>query len=87
VVHFSMPLALSAALDTTQFYAEFGARKMLSRVEISSDRKKATLFYLEPLPSNARVQVTLAPTALNDLVGRPVDLDGDGTAGGTYTQL
>ncbi|MEQ1750383.1 MAG: Ig-like domain-containing protein, partial [Prosthecobacter sp.] len=85
VVHFSMPLALSAALDTTQFYAQFGARKMLSRVEISSDRKKVTLFYLEPLPSNARVQVTLAPTALNDLVGRPVDLDGDGTAGGTYT--
>lgn len=85
VVHFSMPLALSAALDTTQFYAEFGARKMLSRVEISSDRKKATLFYLEPLPSNARIQITLAPTTLNDLVGRPVDLDGDGQAGGTYT--
>lgn len=85
VVHFSMPLALNAALDTTQFYAQFGARKMLSRVEISSDRKKATLFYLEPLPSNARVQITLAPAALNDLVGRPVDLDGDGTAGGNYT--
>lgn len=82
VVHFSMPLALSSALDTNQFYADSGGRKMLSRVEISSDRKKATLFYLEPLPSNARVRVVLAPTGLNDLLGRGVDLDENGTQGG-----
>ncbi|HEY1083972.1 MAG TPA: Ig-like domain-containing protein [Prosthecobacter sp.] len=81
---FSLPLALDATLDTTQFYAEFGGRKILSRVEISADRRKATLFYLEPLPSNARVRVTLAPTALTDLIGRTIDTDGDGVAGGTY---
>ena len=82
VVHFTMPLALSAALDTNQFYADFGGRRILSRVEISSDRRKATLFYLEPLPSNARMRVVLAPTDLDDLLGRGVDLDGDGEEGG-----
>lgn len=41
VVYFTVPLALSAALDTTKFQAEFGGKKILSRVEISSDRKKA----------------------------------------------
>ncbi|WP_345736066.1 Ig-like domain-containing protein [Prosthecobacter algae] len=85
ILNFSMPLALNAVLDTNQFYAEFGGRKILARVEISSDKKKATLFYQEPLPSNARIHVTFAPTGLNDLVGRPVDPDGDGTAGGSYT--
>ncbi|MES2736198.1 MAG: Ig-like domain-containing protein [Verrucomicrobiota bacterium] len=85
ILNFSMPLALNAVLDTNQFYAEFGGRKILARVEISSDKKKATLFYQEPLPSNARIHVTFAPTGLNDLVGRAVDPDGDGTAGGSYT--
>lgn len=84
VVHFTMPLALGAALDTTQFHAKFGTRKILSRVDIASDRKKATLFYLEPLPSNARIEVTLDAPALQDLLGRGMDLDGDGTAGGAY---
>lgn len=84
IMHFSIPLSPGAALDTTKFYASFGGRKILSRVEISSDRKKATLFYLEPLPSNARVNVTLDGTGLTDLLGRDVDLDGDGVAGGTH---
>jgi hypothetical protein len=53
-------------------------------VEVSSDRKKVTLFYLEPLPSNARIEVALAPVGLKDLLGRIVDTDGDGVAGGTF---
>lgn len=86
IVHFSMPLAPSATLDTHHFYAQFGGRKILSRVDISSDRKKATLFYLEPLLSNARITVTLDGAGLTDLLGRAVDLDGDGVAGGVYRQ-
>lgn len=85
IVHFTMPLALSAALDTTKFKAEFGGKKILSRAEISSDRSKATLFYLEPLPSNARVQVSLNGTGLTDLLGRPLDLDADGVPGGVWS--
>ena len=83
VLQFTIPLSLGATLDTTQFWAEFGGRKVLSRVEISSDRKKATLFYLEPLPASARLQVTFDSTGLTDLLDRPVDGDGDGAPGGT----
>ncbi len=85
VLHFTMPLALNAAIDTSKLYAEFGGRRILSRVEVSSDRKKATLFYLEPLPSNARVRVTFDSTGVNDLLGRAVDGDADGQAGGIFT--
>jgi hypothetical protein len=84
VVHFTVPLSLSAALDTTKFQAEFGGKKILSRVEISSDRKKATLFYLEPLPSNARIRGMLDTTGLTDLLNRPVDGDADGQGGGVH---
>ena len=85
VLHFAIPLALNAAIDTTKLYAEFGGRKILSRAAISSDRKKVTIFYLEPLPSNARVKVTFDSTGVNDLIGRPVDGDGDGQPAGTFT--
>jgi len=78
VVHFSMPLSPDATLDTNSFWAEFGGRKILARAEIASDRLKATLFYLEPLPSNARVEVNLVETGLLDLLGRPVDFNLDG---------
>jgi hypothetical protein len=83
ILHFSMPLAPNAAIDTSNLYAEFGGRKILSRVEISSDRRKATLFYLEPLPSNARVHVTFDSTGITDLLDRDVDGDGDRLPGGT----
>lgn len=84
VVYFTVPLAPSAALDTTKFTAEFGGKKILSRVEIASDRKKATLFYLEPLPSNARIRVVLDSTGLTDLLNRPVDGDANGQGGGIH---
>lgn len=82
VVHFTMPLSLTSTLDTTKFYADSNGRRILSRVDISSDRKKATLFYLEPLPSNSKVRVVMEPTTLKDLLNRDMDLDGDDTAGG-----
>ncbi len=82
IFRFSRPLATTAAIDTTTFFAEFGGRRLLSRVELSSDRLKASLFYLEPLPGSARVQVTLRGAGLTDAAGRALDLDGNGTEGG-----
>lgn len=52
IVHVTVPLSLTATLDTSKFYAEFAGRKVLSRVEIASDRRKASLFYIEPLWAN-----------------------------------
>ncbi len=82
ILHFTVPLSLTATLDTTQFYAEFAGQRPLSRVEISSDRKKATLFYQQPHPANSRLKITFDAPALTDLLGSPFDVDGDGLPGG-----
>lgn len=83
VLRFSAPLAANTQITTDQLYAEFGGRKYLSRVELSSDRRTATLFYLEPLSGSARMRVTLKGDAILDPQGRAVDADGDGQPGGT----
>src|SRR5262249_27882301 len=66
IFRFTQPLASDTALDGSRIFAEFGGRHILSRVELSSDRKTATLFYLENLPSSARVRVTFDGTGLRD---------------------
>jgi len=53
VVHFTAPLAADTMLTQDNFYAMAAGRRILSRVEISSDRQEVRLFYLEPLPGGA----------------------------------
>jgi hypothetical protein len=83
IVRFSSPLSADP-LTTERFYAEFGGRRLLSRVELSVDRRTATLFYLEQLPAGARVQVMLDGHDLEDISGQPLDADGDGQPGGRF---
>ncbi|MBI2927013.1 MAG: hypothetical protein HYY24_15065, partial [Verrucomicrobia bacterium] len=83
IVYFTEALASGVTLGPDQFFAEFGGRRLLSRVELSSDRHKATLFFLENLPGSARVRVTLNGDGLTDAFNRPVDFDGDEQPGGS----
>ena len=83
VVQFTAPLAGGTVLTGEQFYATFGDRRWLSRIELGVDRRSATLFYLEPLPASAQVQVVLVGDGLKDEQGRALDADGDGQPGGT----
>lgn len=85
ILYFDRPLAADAALANTNLFASFGGRDLLSRVELSSDRMKATLFYLEQLPASARVRVTFDAAGVKDQSGREVDADGDGQPGGFAT--
>ncbi|MSU64235.1 MAG: hypothetical protein EXS31_17900 [Pedosphaera sp.] len=85
IVRFSTPLDPGTQITPAQFYAEFGGRRILSRVELSSDRRKATLFYLENLPSSARVRVTLNSDALAD--AQAVSLTWIGTVSREAPQL
>ena len=93
IVRFTMPLSLGTVLTTfdqnTQLpghlYAEAGGRKLLTRAELSGDRLKATLFFLEPVPASSRVIVTLNTDGVLDLLGRPIDPDGDGQPGGALS--
>jgi hypothetical protein len=82
IFRLSAPLAPDATLDTSRLFAVAGGRKLLSRAALSSDRRTATLFYLENLPADARVEVTFDGTGLFDANNLPVDLDGDGVIGG-----
>ncbi|MBI3414804.1 MAG: hypothetical protein HY043_05695 [Verrucomicrobia bacterium] len=83
IVRFSAPLAADAIVLTNNFYAGFGGRRLLSRIELSSDRHTATLFYLEPIPGGTRIYAVFDGTGLNDELGRPLDADGDGQPGGS----
>ena len=82
IIRFTTPLAEGTTLTTDSLYASFGGRKLLSRVELASDRQKATLYYLENLPGSARVRVTLKSNGIRDINGKELDPDGDGVAGG-----
>jgi hypothetical protein len=82
IVYFSAPLAASATVTSNNFYAGFGGRRILSRIELSSDHTKASLFYLEPLPGSAHISVVFDGTGLTDDLGQAIDPDGDGNAGG-----
>lgn len=82
VMQFSLPLAEGQVLTNDNFYALFSGRKITTRIELSSDRLNATLFYLEQLPANARIRVVFDPEGLVDFKGRDLDLDDDGKEGG-----
>ena len=79
VVRFSMPLAEDTVLNNDNFFATFAGERLLTRVELSSDRLKATLFYLEYLPSGARVRATFDGNGLRDFLGRPISVTGSGS--------
>ena len=83
IVRLSQPLSSNVVLTVQKFHADFGARRFLSRVEVSNDRRTLTLFYLENLSGSTRVKVTLEGNTLLDFAGRPIDADGDGQPGGT----
>ena len=83
ILRFSNPLASDAVIGNDLFFASYGGRKILSRVELSSDKKTATLFYLEPVPASARIRVTFIGDSVFDFLGRTVDADGNGLPGGT----
>ena len=82
ILRLSAPLAPTATVGNDRLYAEFGGQKLLSRVQLSTDRRTLTLFYLAPLPGRARIRVTFNGDGLNDAAGQAVDADGNGQAGG-----
>lgn len=84
VMRFSLPIADDAVINTDNFYAAFAGEKLgPSRVIVSDDRLKATLFFDDNLPTSARIRGVFVGDGINDYLGRPIDPDGDGVAGGT----
>ncbi|MFM7101646.1 MAG: carboxypeptidase-like regulatory domain-containing protein, partial [Verrucomicrobiota bacterium] len=82
IFRLGVPLGPGVTPGGADLFAEVGTRRALARAELGSDRRTLTLFFLENLPGSTRVRVTLDGTRLVDATGRPLDADGDGTAGG-----
>ncbi|MBE7504396.1 MAG: Ig-like domain-containing protein [Verrucomicrobiales bacterium] len=82
VFRLSAPLAAGTVIDGERMFARAVGRRVLARPELGSDRRAVTLFYQEPLPAGARVEVTLDGTGWAGEAGQPLDLDGDGQPGG-----
>lgn len=83
-------LSFDGALDpvtvtSNSISAAFAGETLASSFHLSADGTKVTLFFAEPLPERARIRVTVDGDRLHDALGRPVDADGDGQAGGTET--
>jgi hypothetical protein len=83
VVRFDMPLSENSSLDQTTFYATSGETSHITASRLSSDRMKATLFLSGyRWPSSSKITVTLNGNKLTDVLGRQIDVDGDGNPGG-----
>lgn len=82
VLRFSRSLAPGTLLTSASLRAEAAGRELLTRIDLASDRRSVTLFYLEPLPGATRVRVTFDATAVRDDAGQLVDANGDALPGG-----
>ncbi len=58
IIYFTQPLSASTLITPQNLYAQFCGQKLVTRIELSPDRRKVTLFYVYPLPGSARVRVT-----------------------------
>lgn len=85
ILRFSAPLD-PGTVSAQSIRAEFGGQVLQSRLHVSPDQKRVTLFYAAPLPASARVRVTVDGDALMALGAGSIDADGDGQPGGV-TQI
>ena len=83
ILYFSRPLSPASLINRSNLFATFGQQSLLSRVEVSADRRKATLFYQQNLPGSALIRVRFNSSHVRDDLGRVLDADGDGVPGGT----
>ncbi|MCA9440244.1 MAG: Ig-like domain-containing protein, partial [Candidatus Omnitrophica bacterium] len=84
ILEFSAPLDPDT-IDSQSISATFAGNPLSTRLNISPDRKKVTVFYADHLPASARVRVTVDGNRLRDHAAVPVDVDRDGFLGGIET--
>lgn len=81
VIEFTEPLDPATVLSNT-VTAQFGGNLLPATLRLSPDGRRITLFYDPPLPSAARVRVTVNGDGLLTTEGYAIDADGDGLSGG-----
>nr|WP_161501232.1 Ig-like domain-containing protein [Rhodopirellula sp. SM50] len=85
-VFFSRPVNVSS-LNANNFYAtDTTGTKLPATIVPAADGRFAWLFFTNPLPGASTVTVhVVGDTILAADGGQPLDADGDGTAGGTFS--
>src|SRR5262245_10277398 len=81
-IFFSQPIN-PATLRTNNFYASFGGQPLLANIVPANDGSFAWLFFKQPMPSGARVRVTVdGSSIIAAQSGARLDADADGVPGG-----
>lgn len=71
-----------ATLNSNNFFASFGGRKLPATIVPANAGTFAWLFFNSPMPNSAQVQVTVDGSTILTRQGQPLDADGDGLPGG-----
>lgn len=82
IVELSYPLAPATVVAPNRFFLTLGGQALATRNQISTNRRRISLFPESPLPPEAEVVATLDASGLVDKAGTDVDIDGDGAPGG-----
>ena len=81
IITFSDPIEPSDITDAT-IYAMFSGKLLTKRLHISPDNRRVTLFYDDPLPASAQIEVFIDGDNIHDASGYALDADGNGNPGG-----
>ena len=82
ILEFNVPLD-PATVTPQSLFAEFGGTVLAARLQVSSDQRRVTLFYDQPLPDRSEVRVTVDGSILRTLDGAAIDAARNGTPGST----
>lgn len=82
ILQFSAPLAGNVLDIPGAIVASFAGQPVTSRMELSPDRRKVTLFYPQRLPGSSRVRVVIDGDKILDSAGNRLDVDEDLVPGG-----
>lgn len=78
---FPRPVDVST-LNSNNFYASFAGRKLPARIVPAPNGTFAWLFFDPPMPNASQVQITVDGSTITNLLGQPLDADGDGAPSG-----
>lgn len=84
IITLSNPIEQGVVVDSSVIRMTEGDETLATRIDVSKDRRVIRVFYVDRLPSNSRVNGVFDGSLVTDLLGRQIDADGDGSAGGLY---
>jgi len=85
IIRFFNPLDAATQIGSETLKIESGGTPLAASYTVSKDFKTVTAFFDSNLPADSKIDVTFDASGVNDLAGRKVDADKDGSEGGVYS--